>query len=99
METNRHDNRGPELVAIFSVGIAIATIMVSLRLWIRLKVLQKTGWDDWVMLAAWVVSLYSIHIIWSFSSDTELLTDEIGGLDYHMYFVWLPCQLRTIRLG
>lgn len=49
-----HANRGPELMALFTAGIAIAAISVILRLWVRLKIIRKAGVDDWVVAASLV---------------------------------------------
>ena len=47
-------NRGPAFVAVFSAGLAVAIVLVALRLWVRFKVVRKVGADDYVMLASMV---------------------------------------------
>ena len=49
-----NENRGPAFVAVFSTGIAVAIVLVALRLWVRFKVVRKVGADDYVMLASMV---------------------------------------------
>ena len=39
-------NRGPEFIAIFTVGLALAAVSVVLRLWVRWKIIRKFGLDD-----------------------------------------------------
>ena len=49
-----NENRGPAFVAVFSAGLAVAIVLVALRLWVRFKVVRKVGADDYVMLASMV---------------------------------------------
>ena len=49
-------NRGPEFVAIFCTGTAIAAIVVALRLWVRNKIVKKVGLDDRIVTASLVKS-------------------------------------------
>ena len=49
-----NENRGPAFVAVFSAGLAVAIVLVALRLWVRFKVVRKVGVDDYVMLASMV---------------------------------------------
>ena len=53
-------NKGPLFVAIFAAGIAVAIVLVGLRLWVRFKVVRKVGLDDYVMLASTVSHAFSI---------------------------------------
>ena len=48
-------SRGPELLAIFGTGTAVATIMVILRLWVRTRIIRKVGADDWIVAASLVM--------------------------------------------
>lgn len=52
------EDRGPEIVAVSSALIALATVAVTLRFWSRF-VGKKAGlwWDDWLSLAALVRSI------------------------------------------
>ncbi len=49
-------SRGPEFLAIFCTGTAIAAIIVALRLWVRNKIVKKVGLDDWIVTASLVKS-------------------------------------------
>ena len=55
MSHESHD-RGPEFLAIFGTGAAIAAIVVILRVWIRVRILRKVGIDDWVVSASLVTT-------------------------------------------
>ena len=47
-------DRGPELIAVFTVGLAVAAVSVILRLWVRWKILRKLGLDDGFVTASLV---------------------------------------------
>ena len=47
-------DKGPEMLAIFCTLTGIATILVALRFWVRMKYLRKLGADDWVVLISLV---------------------------------------------
>ena len=57
MEFDNHENRGPLLIGVFSAGVGVATILDALALWIIIKVLQKTGWEDWLIFGLFVRDL------------------------------------------
>ena len=50
-------NKGPEVLAVFGTGTALASIAVILRLWVRARILRKIGADDWIM----AISLVKTH--------------------------------------
>ncbi len=46
------DTRGPALVIVELITLPIAFVFLALRLYVRIKILRKTGWDDWIMVLA-----------------------------------------------
>lgn len=42
----KDQNRGPQFLAVFGTGTAIAAIVVILRLWVRVRIIRKVGADD-----------------------------------------------------
>ena len=54
MASEEEANRGPEFLAIFSAGVVIATALVALRFWVRIRFVRMVGWDDWIAFAALV---------------------------------------------
>ena len=44
--------RGPALMIVELAILPIALTCVTLRLWIRIRWLHKSWWDDWLMVAA-----------------------------------------------
>jgi len=51
------ENKGPLFIAVFSAGLAVAYIVVALRLWVRIKLVGKVGVDDYIMTASLVRTL------------------------------------------
>lgn len=47
------EDRGPRLLGIFWTMVAVSTVMLSLRFYVRFKI-HSIGWDDWMMLLTWV---------------------------------------------
>lgn len=46
------ETRGIALLAIEMTILPIALLVLALRLYVRVVLLQKPGWDDWLMLLA-----------------------------------------------
>ena len=44
----KDQNRGPELLAVFSTGTGIAAVAVIMRFWVRTRIVRKLGADDWI---------------------------------------------------
>lgn len=61
MALDEDANTGPEFLAICSVGLAVATILVFLRFWVRYRFVRIVGWDDWIALAALVRAHIDTH--------------------------------------
>ncbi len=47
-------NHAPMLRAVLSSELAIATIVMALRFFTRLRLTRSPGMDDWIMLATFV---------------------------------------------
>lgn len=54
-------SRVPKLAITDGILYSISTILVTLRLYTRARIVRKTGAGDWWMLAAWVSSLTSLN--------------------------------------
>jgi hypothetical protein len=46
------ETRGPGLLVTEIVIVTIALTVLALRLYVRLRIVRKTGWDDWLMVTA-----------------------------------------------
>ncbi|KFA75720.1 hypothetical protein S40288_04958 [Stachybotrys chartarum IBT 40288] len=47
-------NRGPEILAICGTAVGFALVVVIMRVWVRIRIIGKMGWDDYFMIAAMV---------------------------------------------
>ena len=55
---------GLTLVAIGTAMTGLALVTVLLRLYVRLFMLKAWGWDDWVIIVAWLgAAVYTISMI------------------------------------
>lgn len=43
-------NVGPEQTAIYGLFLSIAVVLVSLRIYVRARMVKKLGWDDFFLL-------------------------------------------------
>ncbi|PVI02415.1 hypothetical protein DM02DRAFT_653560 [Periconia macrospinosa] len=68
------ESRGPQLIVVYAVGFALATVFVALRFWSR-KLIKAIGADDWCMLVAAVfnVPLTVVTIILAADGGTRHL--------------------------
>ncbi|KAK0736326.1 hypothetical protein B0T21DRAFT_411511 [Apiosordaria backusii] len=63
--TNNYDdeNRGPEILAICGTLVALSVFIVSLRVWVRARMIGHVGADDWIIIAATTVVFVEMMII------------------------------------
>jgi hypothetical protein len=58
------DDRGPDVFAVTTAMISLATLFVAGRAISRVAIVRRTGWDDYTMLLAWLIAVFlSISII------------------------------------
>jgi len=50
--------RGPALIVVELTILPIALICLALRLHVRINIVNRVGWDDWLMVASTVSFLY-----------------------------------------
>ncbi|CAJ2504667.1 Uu.00g120610.m01.CDS01 [Anthostomella pinea] len=46
------ENRGPALLIVNLTILPLALLCLALRLWVRVRMLKRFWWDDWLMIAA-----------------------------------------------
>jgi len=56
--------KGPEIIAVYSCILALATVFVWLRLYTRLVIVKNIGTDDYFAGISWVSCLISIARPW-----------------------------------
>ena len=57
------ENRGPEILAICGTLVALSVIIVTLRIWVRARIIRQVGIDDWTIIAATVTIFVEMMII------------------------------------
>jgi hypothetical protein len=65
------DTRGDALLVVESIFLALSWIILSMRLYVRLFILRKTWYDDWIMVAA-AVFLLIVGSLLCFHADSCL---------------------------
>ncbi|KAB5559648.1 hypothetical protein GE09DRAFT_62430 [Coniochaeta sp. 2T2.1] len=58
-----HDSRGTELLIITWVLVGLATIFLSLRVYCKVSRRRSLWWDDWIMIASWVLLVANVGVI------------------------------------
>lgn len=56
-------DRGPQILAICGSMTGLAVLFVLLRLFVRVRIVRSTGWDDYFMVAAAAVLLVEMMVI------------------------------------
>ena len=46
------ENRGPALLIVELTILPVALICLALRLYVRVYLVRRSGWDDWLMVGA-----------------------------------------------
>ena len=46
--------RGPELIGVYSMFVALTTIFVAIRVYVRTRLVKSVGADDYTSVASWV---------------------------------------------
>lgn len=66
MDLPRNDSRAVSLLAFIYIPFAVTTLILALRLYVRLK-MRSHGIDDYLMVGTWV---RAIHFVYSTASKT-----------------------------
>ncbi|KAL8930415.1 MAG: hypothetical protein Q9208_000599 [Pyrenodesmia sp. 3 TL-2023] len=71
-------DRAPTLRAVLSSELAVATIVMALRFFTRLKLTRSPGMDDWIMLATFICAVIGTSM-------------DLAGMEYgigrHIYYL------------
>lgn len=73
--------RGVEVLAVYSLFLALTTITVALRVYCRAHIQKAFGWDDYFALISWVSLLSNLIMCMQHRSHSS------GSLS-------LPCRFR-----
>ncbi|KAL8673341.1 MAG: hypothetical protein Q9168_002220 [Polycauliona sp. 1 TL-2023] len=71
-------DQAPMLRAVLGTELAIASIVVILRFFTRLRITRSPGWDDWIMLATFVCAAIG---------TTMDLVGMTYGIGRHVYYL------------
>lgn len=51
-------DRGPAVFAVTTATLALASLFVAARMVSRVGILRRTGWDDYIMILAWLFAVF-----------------------------------------
>lgn len=51
------ETRGPALIIVVLILLSVVFVCLGLRLYVRLRIINKSEWDDWLMVPAAVGAL------------------------------------------
>lgn len=54
--TGDFPTRGPVVMGVSAATLALCSVFVGLRLVSRFFVVRRPGWDDYIMIVAWVIA-------------------------------------------
>ncbi|KAJ6188151.1 hypothetical protein N7519_003059 [Penicillium mononematosum] len=77
--------KGPRILGVFWAFFSVSVVMVSLRLYIRARMLRNIGLDDYIIVFAMImVASYTIlttlNVVLGYGSHTPVLMER-GGMD------------------
>ncbi|KAF4813119.1 hypothetical protein CGCSCA5_v008604 [Colletotrichum siamense] len=71
------EERGPALLIIESISLSFALICLLLRLYVRIFMMRKSWWDDWLMVGA---AIFSISV-----TVCVILATQLYGWNLHIW--------------
>ena len=51
-------DRGPAVFVVTTVTIGLATLFVAARMVSRIGIVRRVGWDDYIIVLAWLISMF-----------------------------------------
>ena len=85
---NGDENRQGGILATTFVVTVIASIAVALRMWVRLAIVKKVGWDDYTIIAA-TVCIFDNERHAELTSNSWVSSSAV---------VWLSCKFTTVSV-
>ncbi|CAG7953771.1 unnamed protein product [Penicillium nalgiovense] len=80
-----NQTKGPRILGIFWSFFSVSVVMISLRLYIRARMLRNIGLDDYIIVAAMIMVasytiLTTVNVVLGYGSHTSVLMER-GGMD------------------
>ncbi|KAI1371303.1 hypothetical protein F4677DRAFT_464403 [Hypoxylon crocopeplum] len=96
-------NRGPDILGAVVSTTLVALIAVCARLFVRIRMIRSTGTDDYVMLAAMIISLSGMGVIivevhYGAGRHVAYLDPEVNKFGLKLNFISQPLYLVSISM-
>lgn len=53
---SKYPDRGPAVFAVTTATLVLATCFVAARLFCRIRIVRSVTWDDYAIVAAWILA-------------------------------------------
>ncbi|KAK0622058.1 hypothetical protein B0T17DRAFT_535747 [Bombardia bombarda] len=83
--------RGPGVIIVELFTLAIAIVCLVLRLYVRMRIIGKSGLDDWIMVAS---MFFAIGV-----SICVILATKFYGWDRHIWDLTLPQMIQGRQIS
>ncbi|KAK0609296.1 hypothetical protein DIS24_g12343 [Lasiodiplodia hormozganensis] len=96
------ENRGPGALATSVTVTCVAAAIVLIRLWIRIRIVRASGWDDWMITIACagiagMTICITQQVKYGLGRHMDELDDHEKGSLY--FYFWLSIIFYNIALG
>ena len=51
-------DRGPAVFVVTTITICMSTLFVAARMVSRIGIVRRVGWDDYIILLAWLIAMF-----------------------------------------
>lgn len=93
-------SRGPAVFAVTTGTSVIATVFVAGRMWSRIGIVRRVGWDDYIIVFAWLIAFF-LSLTIDFATqrglgrhDANISVDDRAGLrmcEYIFSVLYVRC--------
>ncbi len=77
--------RGPDLIVAGLVTLVFAIISLLLRMYVRIRIMRKTDWDDWFMVLAAVSRRRDRQSVVSNGGDSNDVRPDLHHGGHHLH--------------
>ncbi|KAK4211444.1 major facilitator superfamily domain-containing protein [Rhypophila decipiens] len=97
-------SRGPAVFAVTTTTLTVASVFVAGRMWSRIGIVRRVGWDDYIIVFAWLIAFF-LSLTIDFATerglgrhDADISTHDRAGLrmcEYIFSVLYNPALMAT----
>ncbi|KAM7196537.1 Major facilitator superfamily domain containing protein [Naviculisporaceae sp. PSN 640] len=102
--SEKFPSRGPAVFAVTTGTLAVATVFVAGRMWSRIGIVRRVGWDDYIIVFAWFI-VFFLSLTIDFATyrglgrhDADISVHDRAGLrmcEYIFSVLYNPALMAT----